>query len=90
MLKITELNNAFEKRSFLVNAGTYNDLLGHSQGLARLVDSKDCMLRTWEEKASGLEAKTRKLETEIHDMKRKYLGALRRDPETGRYKKRKK
>ena len=90
MSKIEELNKAFKEKTFFTSSESYNNLLGHSQGLARLVDSRDCMLRTWEEKSSGLESKIRNLETQIQGLKNKYVRSVLRDPKTGRYLKRKK
>lgn len=89
MLKINELNKFFKDRGFFTTAKSYNDLLGYARSLARNVDSKDGRIRAWEEKVSGLEAKNKNLEIEIHSLKRKYVRGVFRDPKTGRYLKRK-
>ena len=87
MLKINELNKEFEQRSFLVTSGSYNDLLKKARGLAREVDEKvDLISKILDE----LNAQIDSLETEINNLKYKYVRSVLRDPKTGRYLKRKK
>lgn len=82
MSKIYELNKVFEDKNFFTSAKSYNDLLGYARGLARLVDSKDAKIITLKEDVDVAEQNMRLL-------KKKYVGAMRRDPKTGRYLKRK-
>lgn len=82
MLKINELNKSFGQKRFFVRADTYNDLLERAKGLARNVDANDSWIREMKEK-------NRSLETRLEILKKKYSGALCRDPKTGRYLKRK-
>ena len=76
MSKINELNRDFKEKSFFTTAESYNDLLGYARGLAGMIDSKI--------------ARISHLEEDIKSIKNRYIGALRRDPKTGRYLKRKK
>ena len=82
MLKINELNKSFGQKRFFVNADAYNSLLLRAKGLARNVDENDSYIR-------DLKEKNRSLETRLETFKKKYSGALCRDPKTGRYLKRK-
>ena len=87
MLKINELNKAFKEKSFFTSAGKYNKLLKKARGLAREVDEKvDLISKILDELNPQIDS----LEMEINNLKYKYIGALRRDPKTGRYTKRKK
>jgi len=88
MLKITELNNAFEKKSFFVSAGAYNDLLGYSRGLANTLDTKISFLHNLENVEAALQKDIRALKHKIEEIKDKHHTL--RNPKTGRYVKKKK
>ena len=87
MLKINELNKAFKEKAFFTSAGSYNELLKKTRGLAREVDEKvDLIIKILDE----LNAQIGSLEAEINNLKYKYVRSVLRDPKTGRYLKRKK
>ena len=90
MLKINELNKVFKEKTFFTSAGSYNDLLGHAQSLARTVDAKIALVESSSHAANALQKDIKALRDKIDFLEYKFVRAVLRDPKTGRYLKRKK
>lgn len=88
MLKINELNKVFKDKGFFTSAKSYNDLLSYARSLANTLDTKISFLSNLQNVEAALHKDIKALKYQIEDIKNKQHRL--RDPQTGRYIKKKK